>query len=74
MTGPRYFFHVTESSLYYPDRQGTCFSTPTAAIAHAHQIARELADDTASIGFDVTVQDAAGKEIARVSLRVENYQ
>jgi hypothetical protein len=74
MAGTRYFFHVTESDLFYPDQHGTCFSTHADAVAHAHQIARELADDPASTGFAVTVHDAAGKEIARVSLRVEDHQ
>jgi hypothetical protein len=74
MPGTRYFFHVTESDLFYPDQHGTWFSTLAEAIACAHQTARELANDPASTGFIVTVQDAAGKEIARVSLRVEDHQ
>ena len=74
MLGTRYFFHVTDGSLYYSDRHGTCFLTPADAIAHAHEIASELADDSASIAFTVAVRDVADKEIARVSFKVEDHQ
>ena len=74
MPRARYFFQIAEGDYFYADNHGTCFPTRADAIAHAHQIARELADDRASTGFAVTVQDAAGKEIARVSLRVEDHQ
>jgi hypothetical protein len=64
----RYFFHLT-GRVPVEDDEGEEFPTPEAAVAAAHQTARELAHNRSPcepIGRDLRVTDETGAEIVRV--------
>jgi hypothetical protein len=64
VTGERYYFHICNGRTYADD-DGTRFSTPDRARAHASVIAAELATDGGWTGYTVLLHDKQRNEIAR---------
>jgi hypothetical protein len=65
----RYFFQLT-AMVYSEDDEGQEFSTPQAAVAEAHEVARELAHNRSESemhGWKLRVTDDTGAEIAVIT-------
>jgi hypothetical protein len=64
---PRFFFHVTDGSVF-KDEDGENLPSVEAARAHAAQIANELAHAGDYGGLAVKVMDEQGNEVAHVAV------
>jgi hypothetical protein len=67
----RYFFHVVGNRKTIDDVKGTIFAGPEVAMVHAAFIAVELAQEGDQFdGGAVSVLDAQGKEVARITVTI----
>jgi Domain of unknown function (DUF6894) len=65
----RYFFHLNAMTDSEED-EGQEFSTPDAAVAEAHEVARELAHNRSESemrGWKLRVTDGTGAEVAIIT-------
>jgi hypothetical protein len=68
-TVSRYYFHVVGQRLPIEDDQGTPFTEPSDAVAHAEIIANDLAQDDGQYrGHAIVVIDERENVIARIPI------
>lgn len=63
---PRYYFHIYSHGQEYPDRTGEALDDDAHAIAMAHRIVSEIAEDPEHREIEVRVVDRKGRAVATV--------
>ena len=65
---PRYYFHIYSGDVEYPDRTGEPCVDDAQAIAMAHRIVSEIAEEPEHSEIKVKVVGRKGKAVATVDM------
>ena len=63
---PKYYFHVTDGTNSFIDREGTVFANDANAIEAAEQIAADMREDQEFEEFFIDVRNDEDSQLAKV--------
>ena len=66
---PRYYFHIYSRDQEYPDRTGEPLDDDAQAIAMAHRIVSEIAEEPKHREIEVRVVGRKGRAVATVGTK-----
>jgi hypothetical protein len=65
---PKYFFHVTDGTNSFRDREGTVFANDAHAVSAAEEVAADLREENGFEDFYVDLRDANDTQLAKVHI------
>jgi hypothetical protein len=65
---PKYFFHVTDGTNSFRDREGTVFANDAHAVKAAEQVAVDLREEKGFEEFYVDLRDERDIQLAKIPI------